>query len=73
MIRRRRLGNGWPSIDLIPVTPNEARLRMGWFKAMVKVGDSKAGLLAKALKSEKAWPYLWAVFKETLAAKDEGG
>jgi hypothetical protein len=53
--------DGWPSIDLIPVTPAEAEMRLRWFRAMVKVGDSKAGRLARGLKAEKAWPYLWAV------------
>lgn len=52
---------GHPAIDLIPVSSNEAKLRLEFFEKMVAAGDNKAGLLAKALKAGKAWPNLWAV------------
>ena len=66
--------DGFPSIDLIPVTPIEAEIRLRFFDAMELAGDRRAGLLAKALKTEKAWPHLWSVVGEqSRASTAEGG
>jgi hypothetical protein len=62
----------WPSIDLIPVSPSEAKMRLRWFTAMRKTKDHKAGLLAKSLKAGKAWPYLWAVVAALESLGGEG-
>lgn len=48
-----------PSVDVLPVTPEEAARRMEFFAAMKKAGDEDGGLLAKALKDGKCWPTLW--------------
>ncbi len=55
---------GYPNVDVMPVRPEEAAVRLRFFAAMKKVGDSPAGLLAKSLKSGKNWAALWACLHE---------
>ena len=54
-------GNGdVPPVDILPMSTEEATMRLRWFTAMKSEGD-ETGLIAKALKGEKAWPLLWSV------------
>ena len=55
----------YPAIDVLPVSFDEATLRLQWFAAMSTIGD-KAGLIAKALKTEEAWPLFWDVLEKML-------
>lgn len=49
-----------PAVDILPMTKKEASMRLRWFNAMRSAGN-ESGLIAKALKKEKAWPLLWDV------------
>lgn len=49
-----------PSIDVLPVSPDEAERRLRWIRAMKSHGNI-TGLIAKGLKAERAWPHLWDV------------
>ena len=49
-----------PSVDVLPVSPEEAAFRLRWFATM-KAVDNESGLIAKGQKAEKAWPLLWDV------------
>ncbi len=60
-----RKESGFPDVDILPVTPEEASMRLRFFEAMKKQGDKKGGLLALALKREKQWATLWACLHET--------
>ena len=53
-----------PAVDILPMSKKEAEMRLRWFNAMKTVGN-ESGLIAKALKKEKAWPLLWAVLSTT--------
>ncbi len=51
----------WPSVDILPMTSEEASFRLLFFAGMKKAGDEKGGLLAKALKESRSWERLWTV------------
>lgn len=53
-------GGDHPSVDILPMFAKESQMRLRWFNAMKSEGN-ETGLIAKALKKEKAWPLLWAV------------
>jgi len=50
---------GVPSVDVLPVTPEEADMRLRFFESMKEIGDKRGGLLAKALKQSLTWSNLW--------------
>lgn len=62
---------GHPDVDVLPVTAKEAEFRMRWLGAMKKCGDSKGGLLAKALKAHRLWPNLWNILAEFEKASEK--
>lgn len=62
-------GSQYPDVDILPMYKTEAQMRLRWFAAMKDEGDD-TGLIAKALKKEKAWPLLWAVLSRQI--KDRG-
>ena len=49
-----------PSIDVLPVSREEAAWRLQWLRAMKSHGNV-TGLISKGLKAEKAWPLFWDV------------
>lgn len=51
----------FPDVDILPVTPKEAAMRLRFFAAMKKQGHKPGGLLALAMKREKTWATLWKV------------
>lgn len=68
-----REDGGYPSIDLIVVSSEEAEMRLAFFAQMKKMGDRRGGLLAKAIKSEKSWGTLWECVAGILADNGEVG
>lgn len=54
---------GYPKIDVLPVTKEEAEKRLRFFRAMLKAGHKDGGFLARALKKDKGWPHLWKVLE----------
>ncbi len=59
-----RKDDGFPGVDILPMTPGQAAARLRFFDAMKKQGDKCGGLLALALKREKQWATLWACLYE---------
>lgn len=53
-------------VDILPMSPTEAAMRLKWFNAM-KSNGNESGLIAKALKKEKAWPLFWDVLAGSFA------
>lgn len=53
-------GDIHPNVDILPVSPKEAEMRLAFFAEMKRVGDRRGGLLAKALKQGRGWPALWS-------------
>jgi hypothetical protein len=62
---------GFPPVDVFPVSPEEAAFRLRWFKAMQQTGDEHGGKLAWALKSGKGWAHFWQVLERYCPKTDE--
>ena len=62
---------GFPDVDILPVSPEEAAMRLAFFEAMKKQGDKRGGLLALCLKREKQWATLWQCLDAMKAMEPE--
>ena len=67
----RKEWSGWPPIDLLPVTPDECEFRLKFFRALQSIGDKAGGRICKALKAEKAWPFMWRALAALDGEKEE--
>lgn len=54
----------FPSVDVFPMSPEEADMRLNFFALMKELGHTKGGLLAKSLKQGKTWPNLWECIRQ---------
>ncbi len=68
-----RKDDGFPAVDILPMTPEEAAMRLRFFAAMREQGHDRGGLLALTLKRGKGWATLWECLSDFMEQGQCGG